>query len=106
LVVAPHFAKDVGGVQMRSVVDSRYLQEMTFHVMRAATVVLCLLTEIQVYFRFNNPQIDPMLAYLWERMSGIYETNELFDERYRKLMEDAGIHVPVIIGKAPEECDE
>jgi len=84
---------------MRSVIDSRYLQEMTLHIMRAATVLLCLLTEIQVYFRFNDPQIDPMLAYIWECMSGSYETNELYDERYHKLMGDAGIHMPLIIGQ-------
>jgi hypothetical protein len=99
LQVAPFFVQDVGSVQMRSVIDSRYLQVMTLHVMRAATVLLCLLTEIQVYFRFYDPQIDPMLAYIWESMSGSYETKELFDERYRKLMEDVGIHIPVIIGQ-------
>jgi hypothetical protein len=100
LEVAPFFVQDVGGVEMRTVIESRYLREMTLHVMRAATVLLCLLTEIQVRFRFVDPQIDTMLVYIWECMSGSYETQELFDERYRKLMGDAGIHMPVIIGQA------
>jgi hypothetical protein len=100
LEVAPFFVSDIGSVKMRSVVDSRYLQQMTLHVMRAATLLLCLVTELQVYFRFDDHQIDPMLAYIWESMSGIYEAKELYDERYRKLMEDAGFHMPMIIGQA------
>src|ERR1700722_12543665 len=42
LEVAPFFVQDVGGVQMRTVIESRYIGEMTLHVMRAATVLLCL----------------------------------------------------------------
>jgi hypothetical protein len=30
-------------------------------------------------------------------MSGIYETTELYQERYRKLMEDAAFPIPMII---------
>jgi hypothetical protein len=101
LEVGPFFIGDVGDVEMRSVIDSRYLQLMTVHVMRAETVLLCLLTEIQVYFRFDDPQIDPMLAYIWESMSGSYETKELYDERYRQLMQDVGMHIPMIIGQVP-----
>ncbi len=73
---------------------------MTIHIMRACTILLCLLTEIQVHFRFNDPLIDPILVHIWQSMCGSYETKELYDERYRKLMEDAGIPIPIIIGEA------
>jgi len=50
-----------------------------------------------------------MLAYIWESMSGSYETKELYDERYQKLMDDAGFHMPMIIGQTvstpPERKD-
>jgi hypothetical protein len=31
-----------------------------------------------------------------ESLSPIYEAKELYNERYRKLMEDAGIAIPMI----------
>ena len=80
--------------------DTAYPLAMTIHIMRACTILLCLLTEIQVHFRFNDPLIDPILVHIWQSMCGSYETKELYDERYRKLMEDAGIPIPIIIGEA------
>ncbi len=99
LRVAPFFMSDTGGMEMPTALETHYPKVMTYHVMKVATLLLCILTELQVYFRFDDPQIDMMLGYLWESMSGAYETKELYDGRYRKLMADSGLATGLLLPK-------
>ena len=59
---------------------------LSMHVFRAGGLLMCLLTEIQRFCRFNDANIDERLAETWAGMLEIYEIRELYDLRYRSLL--------------------
>jgi hypothetical protein len=62
------------------------------HIPRVAAILLCTLTEIQAYFRFDGAHINQRLHKIWDALRVIPEIKELYDERYSKLMQDKGIN--------------
>ena len=70
----------------RTKVDQMYLAVLTRHLGRAALVLLCIVTELQLYFRFKGHQIDERIQKMWEAMMGIFEVKEIYDERYEALL--------------------
>lgn len=56
-------------------------------VSRAAAILLCLLTEVQAYFRFEGANINKRLHDVWKALNVAFEIKELYQKRYRKLME-------------------
>jgi hypothetical protein len=65
------------------------------HVPRAAAILLCTLTEVQAYFRFDLEgvaRINQRLHQIWNALLPVPEIKELYDERYGKLMQDKGIN--------------
>jgi hypothetical protein len=73
--------------------DSQPLIKST-HLSRAAAVLLCIVTELQAHFRFhdNGPHINERINEMWKALTPIPEIKELYDERYKQLMEDKGIN--------------
>jgi len=63
------------------------------HLIRAAAILLCILTEIQAHFRFQDEgaRINQRLHQLWDVLTPAMEAKELYDERYSKLMQNSGI---------------
>ncbi len=60
---------------------------IALHVGRAAALLLCLLTEIQSFYKFDGPaRIDDRLATIWLAMLQTYEVKELYASRYRALL--------------------
>jgi hypothetical protein len=61
-------------------------------VSRAAAILLCLLTEVQAYFRFEGANINKRLHEVWKALNVAFEIKELYRERYKKLMKVKGIN--------------
>ncbi len=61
------------------------------HMVRAAAILLCILTEIQAYFRFDGARINERLYEVWNALLPAPEVKDLFDSRYTQLMQEKGI---------------
>jgi hypothetical protein len=61
------------------------------HVIRVVGILLCILTEVHAYFRFDGANINERLIKGWDAVLPALEIKELYDLRYDKLMKDAGI---------------
>jgi hypothetical protein len=66
-------------------------QMISMHLSRITGVLLCTLTEVQAYFRFDGASINRRLHEVWKALIPVLEIKELYDERYAKLMEKKGI---------------
>ncbi len=67
---------------------------MSTHLSRAAAVLLCIVTELQSHFRFDDDgaRINERINEMWSALVPIPEIKELYDERYKQLMKDRGIN--------------
>lgn len=64
---------------------------IALHTFRVAAILLCMLTEVQAYFRFDGARINLRLHEVWNALIPVPEIKELYDERYSKLMAQRGI---------------
>lgn len=66
---------------------------MSLHLSRAAAILLCIVTELQAYFRFEDDgaRIDERICEMWRVLMPAFDVGELYHERYQKLMADTGI---------------
>ena len=64
---------------------------LSLHLARAATVLLCIITELQAHFHFEGARINERIHKMWSALMPVFEARELFNERYAKLMEDKRI---------------
>jgi hypothetical protein len=62
------------------------------HLSRVAAILLCTLTELQGYFRFDGARINERLHQVWCALLPAPEIKELYDERYNRLMRERGIN--------------
>jgi hypothetical protein len=58
---------------------------------RASAILLCILTELQAYFRFDGARINERVHDVWNALVIAPEVKDLFDSRYAQLMQDKGI---------------
>ena len=73
-------------------VDTVFETMLSIHIPRIAAVLLCMLTEVQAYFRFDGARIGQRLHQTWNALLPAPEVKELYDLRYAKLMSDKGIN--------------
>jgi hypothetical protein len=62
---------------------------------RAAVIPICIVTELQAYFRFDDDgaRINERIRAMWDVLISVAEIKELYDEgRYSQLMKDRGIN--------------
>lgn len=64
---------------------------VSVHIARTAAVLLCIVTELQAYFKIEEARIAERLYEIWDVLMADFTTKELYEERYAKLMEDNGI---------------
>jgi len=74
--------------------DVLYPRVMSMHIMRAAAVLLCIVTELQAHFLFDDDgaQIHPRIHAIWNALLPVFEVKELYSERYEQLMKDRRIN--------------
>lgn len=84
----PFIATDRLPHEHRDNVQPAGLRHITMHIGRAGGLLLCLLTELQNFFKFNDFEIDKRLRQVWMAMTPIYEVRELYDFRYKNLLRE------------------
>ncbi len=83
----PSIARDHIPHDLRNArLDDHQRRQFSMHFARTAALLLCLLTEIQHYFKFEGANIDKRLREIWSAMLEIYEVKELYDFRYNSLL--------------------
>ena len=65
---------------------------ISLHIARVAAILLCMLTEVQAYCRFEGAQINHRLHKVWNVLLQVSEVKELHDGRYEELMKERGIN--------------
>jgi hypothetical protein len=61
-------------------------RHLGMHIARSAGLLLCLLTELQHFYRFDTARVGERLGELWEAMLPVIEIKEFYDFRYRDLL--------------------
>jgi hypothetical protein len=89
--VGAYYVTDFLPHETRPKVEESYELFVSTHIGRAATVLLCLITELQAYCLFDEANINERICNVWEALLPLFEAKELYDGRYRKLMADKGI---------------
>ena len=77
--------------EYRPRIESRLENMIAIHIPRLAAVLLCMITEVQAYFRFEGARINQRIHQVWNALLPAPEVRELYDERYAKLMSERGI---------------
>jgi hypothetical protein len=89
--VGSYYAEKLLPHALRPKIEESYGTFLSMHIGRAATVLLCLITELQAYCRFDGHRINERICKIWATLFPLFETKELYDGRYEKLMEERGI---------------
>jgi hypothetical protein len=83
----PFIAGDMLPVEERVDLIDAGERHIAMHIGRTAALLLCLLTEIQHFYKFDGPaEIDKRLAEVWSAMLPAYEVKELYASRYQGLL--------------------
>jgi hypothetical protein len=77
--------------EQRENIETKALSLMFHHMGRAAAILLCTLTELQIKFRFDGARINERLLEIWDVLVVAPEIKELHQLRYSDLMKRAGI---------------
>jgi hypothetical protein len=91
LPVGAYYVKDFLPHDTRPKVDDRFDIFLSTHLGRAASVLLCILTEIQAYCRFDGSNINDRIWAIWQALIPLFDAKELYDARYANLMTERGI---------------
>ena len=74
--------------EMRGEVEDAAERDIAMHFGRTAGLLLCLLTEIQHFYKFDGAEIDKRLGQLWAAMIPMVEIRELYDYRFKGLLRE------------------
>lgn len=75
----------------RPKLEEEHVKVLSLHLPRAALVLLCVVTELQAYFRFEGADINKRIHAIWNALMPAFEAKELYDLRYSQLMQDKHI---------------
>jgi len=77
----------------RPKVEEAHLKVFSAHIARAALMLLCIITELQAYFHFDDDgaRINERIHKIWNAVMPVFEVKELYNERYEQLMKDKHI---------------
>jgi len=91
--VAMFYTSDSMPHEFRPQIDEQHPKILSLHLGRAAGVLLCMVTELQAHFRFDDSgaRINERIHAMWNVLMPIFEIKELYDERYGQLMKDKHI---------------
>jgi hypothetical protein len=93
LPYAVYYSRDSLTHEDRDELDQRQPIIISQHFSRVALLLLCMVTELQAYFKFhdNGANINPRIRSLWDILIVAPEVQELYDKRYKQLMQDRGM---------------
>jgi hypothetical protein len=86
----PYLERDLP-IDERPRLEEKSLLLIFDHIARAAAILLCILTELQAYFRFDGARINERLLEVWSVLKAAPEVKDLLDSRYTQLMQKRGI---------------
>jgi hypothetical protein len=89
--VGAYYTRDFLPHAERPKIDASYDMYLSSHIARAATVMLCMITELQAYCRFEGANINERISTLWKALIPLFEAKELYEGRYLQLMKARGI---------------
>jgi len=89
--VGAYYMNDFLDHEIRDKLDDTYHLFLSTHIGRSATVLLCVLTEVQAHCGFDEHKINERICKIWAALMPFPETKELYDGRYSKLMKERGI---------------
>ncbi len=89
--VGAYYMHDFLPHEQRDQLEETYDAFLSMHIGRSATVLLCILTEIQAHCRFDDANINERICNIWHALLPLRTTQELYDARYDKLMAERGI---------------
>ena len=88
---APFFLKDRTPHHIRDFLEDRCELFVSQHLARAAGILLCIVTELQIYFRFEGARIGDRIDEAWKALNVFLEVKELYERRYAELLSANGI---------------
>ena len=65
--------------------ETHHQRLLFMHITRAAAMLLCIVTEIQAYFRFDGARINERIHEVWQALKPAFEVKDLYDQRYGQL---------------------
>jgi hypothetical protein len=89
--VGMYYMNDFLPHEERPKVEESYDLFLTLHLGRSATVLLCLLTELQAHCHFDGANISERICKVWDALVPLFEAKELYDGRYLRLMQEKEI---------------
>ena len=92
--VALPYVEDSLSLEERSKIDEAYPRIVCTHLTRVAAVLLCIVTELQSYFKFddNVANINENIHKMWDVLMPLFDVKELYEEHYKELMQKRGIN--------------
>jgi len=93
MLTAMYYVPDVLPQEDRPKMDEQHTRVLAMHIGRAAGVLLCIITELQAYFRFDDDgaRINNRIHAMWNALMPVPEIKEMYDERYAQLLKDKHI---------------
>lgn len=75
------------------VMKNEYEKTLFIHISRAATLLLAIVTELQIYFHFDDDgaRINERIHEMWRALLPLPEAKEIYDGHYARLMKNNGI---------------
>ncbi len=91
--IALYYTEDSLPIDERPKLEEGYSKMRSATIGRAAIVLLCMITELQAHFRFDDAgaRINERIHEMWNALMPSFDVKELYEERYKKLMEDKRI---------------
>jgi len=92
-LTAMYYVPDTVPHDDRTKIDDTFPRVLAVHIGRAAGVLLCIITELQAYFKFDDSgaRINERIHEMWNALRAVFEIRELYEQHYEPLMEQSGI---------------
>jgi hypothetical protein len=92
--VAMYYVADSMVHEDRDKLDAIFPTIFSMHIPRIAAILLCIVTELQAYFGFddNGARINQRIHEMWNALMPVFDVKALYDERYAQLMKDKRIN--------------
>jgi hypothetical protein len=90
---AMYYVADSMPHEDRPSIDDQHPKVLFKHIGRVAGVLLCIVTELQAHFQFDDAgaRINQRIHAIWDALMPAFEIKELYEKRYAQLMTEKQI---------------